>query len=131
MSLTIFGKKLCAEHINHPDDIYIIFDGGMFIWNWKKNEDLNVCFNGDSFTLKRGITPEVSEFNKWANKLIQEQEETRQIIAQRTEHLHEDFEDEAIPVEQNSTTEDYDWFSQYYPCEDEDICKDVPFNYEA
>lgn len=51
MSLKIECGSLYAEVLNHPQDVYIYFDGGFFVWNCKLSDSIGVWFNGDMLLL--------------------------------------------------------------------------------
>lgn len=69
MSLNVESDKLVAECLNHPNDVWIIFEGGHFVWNIK-DASLNVWFNGQMFTFAkersyRNGVEAVNDFNEW------------------------------------------------------------------
>jgi hypothetical protein len=64
-----------AECLNHPNDVYIYFKGGFYVWNWKNDKALHVWFNDDLFTFNREEyhfpNAAVAAFNEWSGKHAQ------------------------------------------------------------
>jgi len=72
MSLNIEGTTVRAECINHPNDVYVYFDGGHFVWNILIGEPQGVWWNGDMFLFAKWKFVNGKEaaiaFNEWAEE---------------------------------------------------------------
>ena len=72
MSLNIEGTKLVAECLNHPNDVYIYFDGGFFVWNWNVSAPMGIWRDGDMFFLAKWKFHDghhaTNALNTWANE---------------------------------------------------------------
>lgn len=59
-----------AENLNHPDDIYLYFNGGFIVWNMKDRPiSVHSDTTGDVFVLQndgQGARKLTVDFNTWA-----------------------------------------------------------------
>ena len=76
MSLNIESGFLRAEALNHPNDLYIYFEGGFFVYSIRKdNPPCGIWFNGDMFLLaewkfKNGAAEAAVILNEWAQQML-------------------------------------------------------------
>lgn len=74
MSLNIECGSLHAECLNHPNDVYIYFDGGFFVWNCNVSEPCGIWFNGDMFMLAKwkfsNGNEAVAVLNEWVQQML-------------------------------------------------------------
>ena len=74
MSLNIECGTFHSECLNHPNDVYIYFDGGFLVWNCNTSESLGIWFNGDMFMLAKRKYKTGNEaciaINQWASEML-------------------------------------------------------------
>lgn len=78
MSLTIEGK-LKVERINNPNDFYLYFNGGCFVWNYEKSQDMGLWLNGQMFSLYKEDYDSIQhlhqELTQWVQQMNHEHDE--------------------------------------------------------
>jgi hypothetical protein len=73
MILSIDGDYLRVERNNHPDDIYLYFNGGYAVWSYKDGVEFFILFRGAFFTLntERFLSAAIAQMalNEWLSEV--------------------------------------------------------------